>query len=493
MFLSDTSVKRPVFATIITLTLIFFGILGYQRIGIDLYPKVDFPMVTITTTLFGAAPEVMDTDITDPIEEQVNTIEGVKHITSASGYGFSQVVVEFELYRDIDSAVQDVRAKIDLAKRKLPTDIDPPIIDKIDINAIPILWLSMRGNLPLQRLGMIADEVLKPQLESIKGVGTINLDGYAKREIRVWLDGKRLEAHRLASHDIARAFLTKNIELPGGIIESVDREFTVRSLVELRNIKEFDDLIITYQNGAPIRLKDVGWTEDGTEPVRSIARFNRVPAVGLSVVPRSGANVVEVAQSVKGKLAEIKKTLPPGVNIEISFDSSKFIEEAISDVQYDVLIGGLLAAGVMFIFLLSIRSTIITAISIPASLITSFGIMYIMGFTRNYMTMLALSMMVGVVIDDAIIVLENTYRHMEEGADPVTAAKEGTSEIAFAAMAATFSIAAVFIPVAFMGGIIGRFFYQFGVTVSASVIASLVIAFILIPMLCSRYALTTRS
>ena len=487
MFLSDTSVKRPVVATVITLALVFFGILGYQRIGIDLYPKVDFPMVTITTTLFGAAPEVMDTDITDPIEEQVNTIEGVKHITSTSGYGFSQIVVEFELYRNIDSVVQDVRAKVDLAKRKLPTDIDPPIIDKIDINAIPILWLSMKGNLSLQKLGMLADEVLRPRLESIKGVGTINLDGYAKREIRIWLDGKKLEAHRLASHDIAKALRTKNIELPGGIIESIDREFTVRSLGELRDIEEFNNLIITHQNGAPIRLKDVGWTEDGTEPVRSIARFNRVPSVGLSIIPRSGANVVEVARGVKAKLTEIEKTLPSGVDIGISFDSSKFIEEAISDVQLDVLIGGLLAAGIMFIFLLSIRGTIITAISIPASLVTSFGIMYIMGFTRNYMTMLALSMMVGVVIDDAIIVLENTYRHMEEGADPMTAAKEGTSEIAFAAMAATFSIAAVFIPVAFMGGIIGRFFYQFGVTVAASVIASLVIAFILIPMLCSRY------
>lgn len=487
MFLSDTSVKRPVFATMITLALVFFGILGYQRIGIDLYPKVDFPMVTVTTTLFGAAPEVMDTDITDPIEEQVNTIEGVKHITSTSGYGFSQIVVEFELYRNIDSVVQDVRAKVDLAKRKLPTDIDPPIIDKIDVNAIPILWLSMRGNLSLQKLGMLADEVLRPQLESIKGVGTINLDGYAKREIRVWLDGKKLEAHRLASNDVAKALLAKNIELPGGIIESVDREFTVRSLGELRNIEEFNHLIITYQNGAPIRLKDVGWTEDGTEPVRSIARFNRVPSVGLSIIPRSGANVVEVARAVKAKLTEIKKALPSGVDIDLSFDSSKFIEEAISDVQYDVFIGGLLAAGVMFIFLLSIRSTIITAIAIPTSLITSFGIMYILGFTRNYMTMLALSMMVGVVIDDAIIVLENTYRHMEEGADPLTAAKEGTSEIAFAAMAATFSIAAVFIPVAFMGGIIGRFFYQFGITVAASVIASLVIALILIPMLCSRY------
>jgi HAE1 family hydrophobic/amphiphilic exporter-1 len=487
MFLSDTSIKRPVFATMITLALVFFGILGYQRVGIDLFPKVEFPMVTITTTLFGAAPEVVDTDVTDPIEEQVNTIEGVKHITSTSGYGFSQIVVEFELYRDIDSAVQDVRAKVDLAKRKLPTDIDPPIIDKLDINAIPILWLSMKGNLSLQKLGMLADEVLRPQLESIKGVGTINLEGYAKREIRVWLDGKKMEAHRLASNDIARAFLAKNVELPGGIIESLDREFTVRSLGELRNIEEFNNLIITYQNGAPIRLKDIGWVEDGTEPIRSIARFNKVPSVGLSIIPRSGANVVEVAQGVKAKLADIKKTLSPEVDVIVSFDSSKFIEEAISDVQYDVFFGGLLAAGIMFIFLLSIRSTIITAISIPTSLITSFGIMHFMGFTRNYMTMLALSMMVGVVIDDAIIVLENTYRHMEEGADPVRAAREGTSEIAFAAMAATFSIVAVFIPVAFMGGIIGRFFYQFGVTVATSVIASLVIALILIPMLCSRF------
>ena len=400
MFLSDTSVKRPVFATMITLALVFFGILGYQRIGIDLYPQIDFPMVTITTTLFGAAPEVMDTDVTDPIEEQVNTIEGVKHITSTSGYGFSQITVEFELYRDIDSAVQDVRAKVDVAKKKLPTDIDPPIIDKLDINARPILWLSVIGNQPYQRLGMLADEVLRPQLESIKGVGSVMLGGYAKREIRVWIDGKKLEAHRLASSDISRALLSKNIELPGGIIESIDREFTVRSLGELRDVEEFNNLIITHQNGAPVRLRDVGWVEDGTEPVRTIARHNRVPTVGMGVIPRSGANVVEVAQSVKQRLDEIKKTLPPGIDIHISFDTSKFIREAISDVQYDVFLGGLLAAGIMFIFLLSIRSTIITAISIPTSLITSFGIMHFMGFTMNYMTMLALSMMVGVVCDD---------------------------------------------------------------------------------------------
>lgn len=487
MFLSDTAVRRPVVATIVTFALVFFGILGYQRLGIDLFPQVDFPYVTITTTLFGAAPEVMDTDVTDPIEEQVNTIEGVKHITSTSGYGFSQVVVEFELYRDIDSAVQDVRAKVDLARRRLPTDIDPPVIDKLDINAIPILWLSMRGNLPLQKLGMIADEILRPQIESIEGVGTITLEGYAKREIRIWLDGKRLEAHRLTSNDVARALQVKNIELPGGIIESVDREFTVRNLGELRNIEEFDQLIIAYQNGAPIRLRDIGWAEDGTEPVRSIARYNRIPAVGLSIIPRSGANVVQVARTVKSKLPEMNKALPPGVEVFVSFDSSNFIEEAISDVGYDVFLGGILAAGVMFFFLLSLRSTLITALAIPASLITSFGIMHFMGFTRNYMTMLALSMMVGVVIDDAIIVLENIYRHMEEGKDPMRAAMDGASEIAFAATAATFSIAAVFIPVAFMGGIIGRFFYQFGVTVATSVIASLVIALILIPMLCSRF------
>ncbi|MGQ9644914.1 MAG: efflux RND transporter permease subunit [Thermodesulfobacteriota bacterium] len=487
MFLSDMSVRRPVVATIITLALVFFGVLGYQRIGIDLFPKVEFPYITVTTTLFGAAPEVMDTDVTDPIEEQINTIEGVKHITSSSGYGFSQVVVEFELYRDVNSAVQDVRAKVDLAKRKLPADIDPPIIDKLDINAIPILWLSMKGNLSLQKLGMLADEVLRPQLESIKGVGTISLEGYAKREIRVWLDGKKLEAHRLAPGDVSRALFAKNIELPGGTIESIDREFTVRSLGEIRNVAEFNELIISYQNGAPIRLKDVGWAEDGTEPIRSIARFNRVPCIGLSIIPRSGANVVEVARGVKARLGEIKKILPPEVEVIVSFDSSRFIEEAIADVGYDVFLGGLLAAGVMFIFLLSVRGTIISAISIPTSLITSFGIMYYLGFTRNYMTMLALSMMVGVVVDNTIIVLENVYRHMEEGADPVTASKEGSREIAFAAMAGTFAIASVFIPVAFMGGIIGRFFYQFGVTVAASVVASLIIALILIPMLCSRF------
>jgi len=486
MFLPDISVRRPVVAAVMAIALIFFGLLGSQRIGIDLFPKVDFPMVTVTTTLFGAAPEVMDTDVTDPIEEQINTIEGIKHVSSTSGYGFSQIVVEFELYRDIDAAVQDVRAKVDVAKRNLPTDIDPPTIDKVDVNALPILWLSLAGSLPSQQLGMIADEVVRPQLESVKGVGSISLGGYAKREIRIWVDRKRLEAHRLAPNDLSKALVAKNIELPGGIIESVDREFTVRNLGELRNIEEFNDLIIAHHNGAPIRLKDVGWAEDGTEPVRTIARFNRIPSVGLSVIPRSGANVVEVAEGVKKRLGDVRKSLPPGVTITLAFDSSKFIKEAISDVQYDVFLGGLLAAAVMFFFLLSIRSTLITAIAIPTSLITSFGIMYFFGFTMNYLTMLGLSMMVGVVIDDAIIVLENTYRQMEEGADPMRAAREGTSEIAFAAMSATFSIVAVFIPVAFMGGIIGRFFYQFGVTVAASVITSLFIGLTLIPMLCSR-------
>ncbi|MCX8118685.1 MAG: efflux RND transporter permease subunit [Desulfobacterota bacterium] len=487
MFLSDLSVRRPVVATMVIVATVFFGLLGFQRLGIDLFPQVDFPYVTVTTTLVGAAPEVMDTDVTDPIEEEINTIEGVKHITSTSGYGFSQIVVEFELYRDIDSAVQDVRAKVDLAKRRLPSDIDPPIIDKLDINAMPILWIAMKGQLPLQKLGLIADEIVKPQLESIKGVGTIRLEGYAKREIRIWLDRRRLEAHRLTPTDIARALREKNIELPGGLIESVDREFTVRNLGELRNIEEFNQLILSYQNGGPVRLKDVGWAEDGVEPLRSIARFNGIPSVGLSIVPRSGANVVEVARIVKAKLPEIQRSLPQGVEIALSFDSSTFIEEAISDVSYDVFLGGLLAAAVMIVFLLNLRTTLITAVAIPTSLISSFGIMYFMGFTRNYMTMLALSMMVGVVIDDAIIVLENCYRHMEEGKDPMRAAREGTSEIAFAAAAATFSIVAVFLPVAFMGGIIGRFFFQFGVTVATSVVASLVVALLFIPMLCSRF------
>jgi HAE1 family hydrophobic/amphiphilic exporter-1 len=486
MFLSDASVKRPVVAAVITLALVLFGILGYQRIGIEIFPKVNIPVVTITTTLIGAAPEVMDTDVTDPIEEQVNTIEGVKHISSMSGYGFSQIVVEFELNQNIDSAVQDVRAKVEVAKRKLPIDIDPPIVDKFDINATPVLWLSMKGNLPQQELGMLADEVLRPRLESIKGVGTINLDGYSKREIRVWIDGKKLEAHRLTSSDVARALLARNIEMPGGTVESIDREFTVRNLGELRNIEEFNQLIIANQSGVPVRLKDVGWTEDGTEPIRTIARYNRVPSIGMSVVPRSGANVVELTRSIKAKLVEIQKGLPPGVDIQVAFDLSPFIEEAIADAQYDVILGGLLAAGVMFLFLLNIRSTLITAISIPTSLITSFGVMHFMGFTMNYLTMLAFSMVVGEVCDDTIIVVENSYRHMEEGADPKRAAREGTSEIAFAAMASTFSLVAVFIPVAFMGGMIGRFFYQFGLTVASSILVSLLIALTLIPMLCSR-------
>lgn len=455
--------------------------------GIAQYPNVDFPVAGITTTLLGASPEVSETELTDPIEESISSIEGLKHISSSSFQGASSISVEFNLERDIDVATQDIRDKIALANRFLPKDIDPPIIAKVDMSNHPIIWITIFGNKPRKYLGMVADEMFKPRLETLQGVGRIMIGGFQEREMRIWLDAKKMEAYHITADDVEMAIRNKNIELPGGRIESPTRELTVKTIGELESAEAFNDLIISYYNNAPIRLKDVGFAEDGVEDIRSIGRFNGKTAVGMGIVPRSGANHVEVCQRVLKTMRELHKISPEGVNLEIGFDSSEYIENSIADVQFDIFFGGLLAALVVFLFLRSLRTTLIVAIAIPTSIVGTFSIMYALGFTMNIMTMLALSLCVGLVVDDAIVVLENVFRHGEMGKDPFLAAREGTNEIAFAATAATFSIVAVFIPVAFIKGLIGRFYFQFGVTVSAAVLISLFVALTLTPMLCSRF------
>jgi len=468
-------------------SLVLFGFICRDRMGVELLPNVDFPIVTITTVLEAASPEVAESEVTDILEDEIGTIEGVKHITSVNSQGVSQLIIEFQLETNIEIAAQDVRDKVALARRRLPKDVDPPIIGKLDVNARPIMWLSLSGTYAPQYLNQFADEIVKPRLQTIPGVGQMFMGGFRKREIKVWLDAKKLEAYQLTASDITTALATKNVEIPGGRIESDVRELTVKTMGEFPTIEAFNDLIITFREGAPIRLKDVGYAEDGMKDSRSTARFQGKTTIGMGVTPRSGANHLEVANRVKKSLAAIKKTLPTGVNIETAFDSSNFIKRSITDVQIDLLIGAMLASVVVFLFLRTITPTIIISLAIPTSLIGSFVFMYALGFTMNNMTMLALSLCVGLVVDDAIIVLENTFRHAEGGKDRVTAAKEGTKEIAFAATAATLSICAVFIPVAFVHGMIGRFFFQFGITVSAAVLLSLLVALTLTPMLCSRY------
>ena len=472
MFLSDTAIRRPVFTTMVILGIVIFGILGYTKMGVNLYPEVDFPIVAVITTLEGANAEVMDTDVTDILEEEINTIEGIDTLTSISSEGVSQITVQFVLEKDIDVAAQDVREKVALARRNLPKDIDPPIVNKFDMASNPIIWISVFGERSYRELADFARYNIKEKLQILSGVGSILLGGFRDRQIRVWLDNMKMEAHGITSQDVIRALQTKNVEIPGGRIESKNREFVVNIKGEFQSPESFNELVIALRNGSPVRVKDVGYVTDSSEDVRSIARFNRKPSVGLGVRRQSGANTVTVANRVREEIVKMNGALPQGINVKIAFDSSKFIKKSIGDVQFDILYGALLTSFVIIFFLRNLRTTIISVIAIPTSLIGTFSLMNVMGFTLNNMTMLGLSLAVGMVIDDAIVVLENVFRHLEKGEDPVTAASTGVGEIALAVTAATFSIAAVFIPVALMKGIIGKFFFEFGLTVTFAILIS---------------------
>ena len=487
MWLADTSIKRPVFATMVILALVVLGVVSYPRIGVDLFPKIDFPIVNITTSLKGASPEIMDIDVTDKIEEAINTINGVKTIASTSTEGRSTVVVEFVLERDIDLAAQDVREKIAAIRSKLPRDIDEPVIEKVDPDTTPVMWFGLTGEKSVRELSTYADEVLKEQIQKISGVGAIRLAGLRLRQVRVWLDTDKLRAYQITAHDVIRALQRENIELPAGRIESVTKEYAIKIKGEFSRVQDFDELIIGYHNGAPVRLRDIGHTEDGMEEKRSIARFNGTPAVGLGIQKQSGTNTVEVIDRIKKELPNIRKDLPPGMRLGISFDQSDFIKRSINEVQKHLVYGGFFATLAVLLFLQSIRITLISALAIPTSIIATFAIMNAFGFTFNNMTMLGLSLCIGILIDDAIIVIENIHRHIEGGMKPREAASFATSEIGLAVMATTFAIVAIFLPVAFMKGIIGMFFLQFALTVVFAVLVSLFISFTLTPMLASRY------
>ncbi len=487
MWLADTSVKRPVFATMVIMALVVLGAVSYPEIGVDLFPKVDFPIVTISTHLNGASPEVIDVDITDKIEGAVNTINGVKSITSSSTEGDSRVTVEFILERDIDLAVQDVREKVALIRNKLPQDIDEPRIAKVDPDATAVMWLNLSGEKSIRELSTYVDEVLKEQLQRINGVGDIQLGGLQLRQVRVWLDSGKLRAYGLSASDIMSALQRQNVELPGGRIESLSKEYTVKVKGEFLTVPDFNDLVIAYDKGAPVRLRDVGKAEDGMQEKRDIARFNGIPAVGLGVQKQSGTNTVAVVNAVKAEIVKINKNLPPGMNLNIAIDQSTFIRRSIDEVQKHLILGSLFAILAVFIFLRNVRTTLISAVALPISIIATFALIRVFGFTFNNMTMLALTLSVGLLIDDAIIVIENIYRHVEEGMAPREAATFATTEIGLAVMATTFAIVAIFLPVAFMKGMIGRFFVQFALTVVFSILVSLLVSFTLTPMLASIF------
>jgi hydrophobic/amphiphilic exporter-1 (mainly G- bacteria), HAE1 family len=490
MWISDTSIKRPVFATMFILGLVVFGIVSYPEIGVDLFPKVDFPIVSITTTLKGASPEIMDIDVTDKLEEAVNTINGVKTITSTSQENASSIFVEFQLERDVDLAVQDVREQIAAIRSKLPDDISEPVILKVNTDSSPILWIAVTGQKSQVELSTYVDEVLKEQLQRIDGVGALLLGGLQKRQIRIWLDAEKLRAYGIAPSDIALALGRENVELPGGRIESQTKEFSIKVKGSLRTLEEFNNLIVFYSKGAPVRIRDIGRAEDGMEERRSIVKYNGVASVGIGIQKQTGANTVQVVENVKHELERIEKTLPPGMKLNISFDQSTFIINSMQQVREHLILGSILAVLAVFVFLRNVRSTLISAVALPVSIISTFAIMRMFDFTFNNLTMLALTLSVGILIDDAIIVIENIYRHIEEGMMPREAAAFATSEIGTAVMATTLAIVAIFLPVAFMKGIIGKFFLQFALTVVFSVLVSLLVSLTLTPMLASIFLLS---
>jgi len=485
MKLYEIAIRRPVFTLMLMLALIVFGLLGYVALPINLLPSLDVPIVTITTLLPGASPEVMESDVTDPIESAVNTIEGIKQLTSFSGQGVSMVTVTFTLDREINVASQDVRDKVSGAVGELPQDAEAPIVQKFDINSNPMLWFAISG-LDERSLSDYAEQVIKPRLQSVPGVGNIFMGGFRERMLRLWIDRDRLAARRLTVDDVITALGRENLELPGGFLEGEENELAVRNLGLFDTVEDFNAMIIATVDGKPIRLSDVGFASDGIGDERSIGRFNMKPTLGLGVAPRSGANLVNTNRGAIERMRTISKDFPEGLNWDVAFDGAEYVETSISNVQFDIIYGAILAILVVFVFLRSWRSTFIVSLAIPTSLVATFGFMRAFGFSLNNMTTLALALSVGVVIDDAIVVLENIFRHQEEGSDPFRAAMEGTREIALAAMAATFSIAAVFLPVAYMKGMIGQFLFEFGVSVAVAILVSLFVALTLTPMLCSR-------
>jgi hydrophobic/amphiphilic exporter-1 (mainly G- bacteria), HAE1 family len=487
MWISDTSIKRPVLASMFILALVVMGVVSYPDIGVDLFPRVDFPMVSIRTALIGASPEMMDVDVTDKIEEAVNTISGVKAITSQSLEGYSSIIVEFELERDVDLAIQDVREQISAVRSQLPEDIAEPVIQKVNPDTSPVMWITLTGKRPQVELSTYADEVLKGQLERIAGVGSLTMAGIQKRQIRIWIDADKLKAYGIAPSDIALALGRENVELPGGRIEGRTKEYSVKFKGSLRNLDAFGNLIVSYFQGAPVRIRDIGRVEDGMQEKRSYTHYNGVSCIGIGIQKQTGANTVQVVDRVKEQMKRIRGTLPSGMDLAIAFDQSTFIRNSMRQVQEHLILGSILAVIAVFFFLRNLRTTLISALALPVSIISTFAVMRLFNFTFNNLTMLALTLSVGILIDDAIIVIENIYRHIEEGMKPKEAAAFATSEIGTAVMATTLAIVVIFLPAAFMKGIIGRFFMQFALTVVFSVLVSLLVSLTLTPMLASLF------
>jgi hydrophobic/amphiphilic exporter-1 (mainly G- bacteria), HAE1 family len=487
-WLAALSVRRPVFATVLILSLTVVGVFAFTQLGVDRFPKVDIPTVVITTVQPGAAPEQIETEVTDKIEEAVNTISGIDELRSTSSEGVSLVMISFLLDKDTDVAAQEVRDKVNSALPNLPKTVQQPRIEKFDPDASPVLSIALTANKPVREVTEYADKVLRRQLESVSGVGQVMVLGGRQRQINVWLDADRLRAYNLTVTDVSRALQGQNIEVPGGRVDQGAQSLTLRTRGRVQSVAEFNDIVIKEKDGHPIRISEVARVEDGEADADTVANVDGTPTVLLDVRRQSGTNTVEVVKAVRERLDEVRAALPPGYNARVVRDLSEFIEASIHSVEEHLVVGSFLAALVVLLFLANLRSTIIAAIAIPTSIVATFGLVWYMGFTLNSLTMLALTLAVGIVIDDAIVVLENIYRFIEEKhVDKFTAAVEATREIGLAVLATTLSLVAIFVPVGFMGGIVGRFMKSFGLTMAFAIMVSLLVSFTLTPMMTARW------
>ncbi len=487
MILSRVSIQRPIFATMMNLALVLFGIIGLARLPVRELPDIDPPIISVTTVYPGANAQVVETEVTERLEEAINNIGGIKTLKSESREGVSNITIEFDLSRDIDVAAQDVRDRVSRVRGNLPDDIREPIVAKQDSDAQPIIWIALNSDRysPLE-LTTLAEHQIKPRLQGIDGVSSITIGGEKRYAMRLWLDSEKMAARSVTVLDVQTALQAQNVELPSGRVENLDREMTIQTHGELKNAEEFNDLVIRADGANLIRLRDIGRAEDGVEDYRTIARARGKPCIFLGIVKQAKANTVAVAQGIKGEMEALRPGLPPGTDMWVGFDSSTFVEKAISEVWETLGIAFVLVVLIIFLFLRDVRSTLIPSVAIPVSLIGTFALLYLLGYSVNILTMLALVLSIGIVVDDAIVVLEAIYRHIEEGVPPLQAAFKAMEEISFAVIAITISLVAVFTPLAFQKSTTGRLFIEFAVTVAGSVIISAFVALTLSPALASR-------
>jgi hydrophobic/amphiphilic exporter-1 (mainly G- bacteria), HAE1 family len=488
MTVSDICIKRPVFTWVLVAIPVVLGLVSYGRLGVDLFPDVDFPVCTVTTVLPGASVQEMETSVTKPIEDIINTVSGIDELRSTTMEGVSSVTVQFQLSKNGNVGTQEVRDKVNTILAELPDGTESPIIDKFDTGSMPVLTIAVSGRRDFREVTELARKKIKERLETVNGVGAISLVGGRTRAMNVIVDTNKLAAYNLSVEDVRMALVRQNLEVPGGRVDQGSRELVLRTLGRLNTAAEFNSLIVTNRGGYPIRLRDVGRAEDSNEEPRTLARLDGKNAVSLVVRKQSGTNTVKVVDDLKERLAEIMPALPPDIETVIIRDNSRFIKKSIEEVKFHLLLAAVLVSATILLFIRDWRTTVIATLAIPTSIIPTFLFMSYMGFTLNNITMLGLILAIGIVIDDAVVVHENIFRHMEEdGMDAMEAARVGTREIALAVMATSLSLVVIFLPIAFMGGIVGRFFSSFGLTVAFAVMMSLGVSFTLTPMLCSRF------